>query len=348
MNIPYYMTAIDGLTSEIDELLTYFVKDGYQHLASYMTIPLVTSMSLYLIGLGLASMMGWMPLSLSQLTRTAFKFAWIAMAALNWGWFSHTVYELFVTASGQVGDVLLHATPIPFPHFAGEGIDGGLQTVLIEFTKIGVWAWVTGSWHNLGPFINALLIWGFGFSLLFVGLFECILAKIMLALLLATAPLFIGFTLFPVTQGLFDRWLGACTGFSLLMVLISAVLALTLNLAEWAIGGLYASHASHLTLIGFVPIVMIGFIGIGIILKTAQLAHHIAGSVTSMSTSSVLAGFLAGFMGGGLRRIRSNRNHGANDHNEGGQVTDEQQQSSKYTNQASRQMATRVSLVQPR
>ncbi len=304
MAIPYYMTAVDGLLHEIDQLLSSFVSEGYHHLANYLRTPLLSAMTLYVVISAWMAVMGWSNQSLSNLFKAVVKLGLISLAALNWSWFSQVFYGLLVTAAGQVGDALLHATPIPIPHFAGEGIDGGLQTVLIELTKIGVWTWVTGSWHNIGPYINALLIWGFGFSLLFIGLFECVLAKVMLAVLLATAPLFIGFTVFKVTQSLFDRWLGACIGFSLLLVLISSVLALILNLADWAIAGVYQSHATHLKLVGFVPVMMIAVIGIGIILKTAQLAHGIAGNVSTVSSQSLWAGVVGGFVGSSLRMMR--------------------------------------------
>lgn len=302
MAIPYYMTAVVGLTHEVDELLNHFIQQCYATLAQYMAMPLSLALTLAVIVTGAGLLMGWWTVDIAAVSRQVLKWSAVVAIALHWSFFSHSVYALLVTASSELADVVLHAAPIPIPRFTGEGIDAGLQTLLIEFTKVGVWAWINGSWHNIGPYVNAVLIWGFGFCLLFYGLFQCILAKIMLALLLALTPLFSGFAIFTVTQPLFDRWLGVCVGFALLMVMISLVLALCLCLAEWAIGGIYQAKAVHLTLIGFIPVMMIGIIGIGIIHKTAQLAHHIAGSVSTLSSHAMLASFVGALLLSGLRR----------------------------------------------
>lgn len=312
MAIPYYMTAVLGVTHEVDQLLTNFIEQCYHHLSTYLMLPLSLALTLAVIVLGIGLVMGWLPLNIGQMMTQVVRWALVIAIAMHWSFFSQTLYALLVTASSQLADVLLHATPIPLPRFLGEGIDGGLQAMLIEFTKVGVWAWLAGSWHNFGPYVNAVLIWGFGFCLLFYGLFQCLLAKIMLALLLALTPLFAGFAIFRITQPLFDRWLGVCVGFALLMVMISLVLALCLCLAEWAIGGIYQSKATHLTLIGFIPVMMIGIIGIGIIHKTAQLAHHIAGSVTTLSANAMLASLIGGLLMSTLVRRQSTQTASSN------------------------------------
>lgn len=137
-----------------------------------------------------------------------------------------------------------------------------------------------------------------------MAVFELVLAKIMLAILFSTAPLFISFTLFKVTQGFFDRWLGACAGFGLLMIFVSSMLALALSIAQWAIADIYISHAVGLSLVGFVPVMIIGFIGVGILLKASQLAQSIGGTITTVSGSSLLAGVIGGAIGSSLSALK--------------------------------------------
>ncbi len=298
MIIPTYMTVIEKFFSELDGLLNNYVFHAYNALAGYLKAPLGGAIVLYIVLMGLSITQGWVKLSMNNLVKSSLKLTIIYMAAMNWGWFSQSFMSLFNQGAGQIGDVLVNATPIPIPHFAGTGINGALQSVLIEFVKIGTWVWNKGSWHDLGPCLNAVLIWGFGLALILTAVFELVLAKVMLAILFSTAPLFICFTVFKRTHGFFDRWLGACVGFSLLMIFVSAMLALALSLAQWAIGGTYLNHATKLSIGGFVPTVIVGFIGIGIILKAAQLAQSIGGTITTTSGSSLLAGTIGGAVGG--------------------------------------------------
>ncbi len=305
MEIPTYATIIEELFSELQNLLSSYVFQGYNAMASYLRVPLGLAIVLYIVLMGISISQGWIKLSMSHLSKSALKLSLIYTAAMSWGWFSASVVDLITTGSGQISAILINATPIHLPHLAGEGINGALQTVLIEFTKIGSWVWDMGSWHNMGPYFTAVIIWGFGLALILVSVFELALAQIMLAILFATAPLFVSFTLFKPTQGFFDRWLGACVGFGLLMIFVSSMLALALSVSQWAIAGTYASHAANVSLVGFIPIVAVGFIGIGIILKAAQLAQSIGGTVSTSSGASMLAGTLGGFIGGSLSTLRS-------------------------------------------
>lgn len=308
MIIPSYMTMIEQLFTELDGLLTNYVFNAYQALAHFLQTPLALAIVLYIVMMGLSITQGWIKLSMGNLTKAAVKLALIYTAAMNWGWFSHYGVAVITRGAGEVSDVLIKATPIPIPHFAGTGINGAMQSVMIEVTKIGAWVWDVGSWHNFGPRMTALLIWGFGYALLLVALFELVLAKIMLAILFATAPLFVSFTLFKPTHGFFDRWLGACVGSGLLMVFVSSMLALSLSITQWAIAGSYVSHATGITLVGFVPMMVVGFIGIGVILKAAQLAQGIGGTVTTTSGSALLAGTIGGAVGSGLTALKLSKN----------------------------------------
>jgi len=305
MSTPTYMTIVEQLFTELDTLLNNYVFNAYGAMSGYLKAPLGLAVVLYIVLMGLSITQGWIKLSMSNLVKSSVKLAVIYMAAMNWGWFSQNVVDLISKGSGQIGDVLVGSTPVPLPQFAGSGINGAMQSVLIEFTKIGSWVWNIGSWHNMGPCFTALLIWGFGYALILVAIFELVLAKIMLAVLFATAPLFIGFTLFKPTHGFFDRWLGACVGFGLLMLFVSSMLALDLSICQWAIAGTYAAHATNLSLVGFVPIMIVGFMGVGVILKVSQLAQSIGGTVTTSSGSALLAGTIGGAVGSSLSTLRT-------------------------------------------
>lgn len=283
-----FYTIIVQLFEELDLLLKDYVYNGYGALASYLKTPLGLSVTLYFIILGISMTNGWIEMRLSDFIKTVFKISLIYMFAMHWDAFSLYVVQGIQGTAGEIGDVLISATPIPIPHFAGEGIDGALQSVFIEVTKIGAWTWDMGNWHNMGPCFTALLIWGFGYVLLLVGIFEILLSKIMLAVLFTTAPLFVMCCLFKQTKGFFERWLGAIVGFALLLIFVSAVLGLALNLMQWGIGATYADKALHINLVGFIPVMLLGFLGLGMILKVSALAQSIGGTVTTDGAAALI------------------------------------------------------------
>lgn len=221
---------------------------------------------------------------------------------MNWSTFSYYTVNGIEVAAGQIGNWLVSATPIPItlPTFSGTGINGALQSVLIEITKVGSWVWDRGSWHSFGPLFTAILIWLFGYAALVLAVIEILLAKMMLAILFTLAPLFISFTIFKPTHGMFERWLGAICGFLLFLVFIPAAITLGLTFMQWSIAGAYAQQALNMTLVGFVPVMIVGVLSVILILEVTKYAQNIGGGVSSSTGASLMAGAIGGVIGGGL------------------------------------------------
>ncbi len=301
MAMPLYSYAIEEFFTEaFDPILNVYVYNGYQTLVDHLELPLGIAVVLSLCLMGISISQGWVKLSMDNFVKWAVRVGLIYSFAMNWSVFSEFIVNGIQGAAGQIGDWLITATPIPLPQFAGTGINGAMQSVLIEFTKIGSWVWAQGGISNLGPLVVASLIWGFGYAMLLIALFEIVLAKMMLAILLTTAPLFISFTLFKPTQPFFDRWLGMIAGYCFLLIFISATIALALNFSQWAIGDVYFTHEKNLTIVGFVPTMLVCFMSIGIILKISHIAQAIGGSVCATSGTQLLAGSIGGFIGGAM------------------------------------------------
>ena len=284
-----YFTIVERLFEQLDLLLNNSVFNSYNALADYLKTPFGLAIILYISLLGLSITQGWIKLSMENLVKALLKLAFIYMAAMHWSFFSHYIVDSINKVAAQIGSILLSTSHATFNFFAGESINKALQSLLIEFTEIGNWTWNKGSWNNLGPFFTALLVWIFGYSLLLLAIFELVIAKVMIAILFSTAPLFISFTVFKVTHGIFDRWLGACIGFTLLTVIISMTLAFIFSLTQSVLVDLYATHASKISLMGFVPVMVVGFIGVGMLLKASHLAQIMGGTITTACGSSLLA-----------------------------------------------------------
>src|SRR3989344_6123 len=169
MEVVAYTNIIERLFSELDTLLQHFVFNGYNALANALRIPLGLAATLHIVLTGIGITQGWMRFSLPDFVKLVFKIALIYTFALNWGIFSQYLVAILQQAAGELGDILIKATPISLPHFTGQGINGALQVVLVEMTKIGAWVWDKGAWNNPSPFFTAAIIWGFGYAMMLVA-----------------------------------------------------------------------------------------------------------------------------------------------------------------------------------
>jgi type IV secretion system protein VirB6 len=312
MSIPSYNTVVEAVLHEIDLLLEDYVFNGYSALADYLSGPLGMAVTLYIILMGYSLSMGWLSMSIREFSKGLVKIGLIYLFAMNWGWFSDYLINLFFNVSGHIGTILVDSTPLPLPSFAGEGIDGGLQTVLIELWDIGQWLWNAGSFHALGPLSVALITWACGFLLIGYALFEIVFAKCILSVLCVVAPLFISFALFISTEKFFYRWISLCSGYAFLMILVMATIAIVLSLDQWAIGDAYLLHAKNLGMLNVFTIVFVSLICIGVINRVCGLAlmlgDGVGGWVRNSPVTDKLSHFFSGasgFMAGGYSAFKN-------------------------------------------
>jgi len=239
--------------------------------------------------------MGWVKISMGNFVKATFKVALIYVAVTQWSWVSEYFVGLVNQVVGGVGDALVTASPVHIPGMGG--IDGAMQEILIQFTKLGSTIFSGGGLSNWGAYFEGMVVWGFGYVLIGVGLFEIILAKVMLAVLFVFTPLIVILCFFKPLQGTFDRWLGAIVGFALLQLFVTATLSLGLSLSYWWLAAHQIASAAHIGNYGTLPIIIIGMICIGFILKAAQLAQNLGGVVSTSAASAMVGGMVGGFMG---------------------------------------------------
>ncbi|MFN3233799.1 MAG: type IV secretion system protein [Gammaproteobacteria bacterium] len=306
MDIPNYANWVMKLLSFTDDIINNYVYNGYNTLAEHLRKPLGLAIILYFCVMGVSITNGWLRLSMSNLMKSAFKLSLIYTFAMNWSLFSHYIVGGIETTASQLGSWLVGATPIPLPHYSGEGLNAALQAVFIEVTKVGQLFWNIASFRHLPPYFTAIMIWFFGYLGLLFAFLETLLAQIMLAILFTLAPLFIGFTLFKSTHPMFDRWLGMVFGFALFLVFIPAALALTISIVHWSIAGQYANHLVDTSVVAYVPVAVVGILSVLIIKYVTHYALAIgSGVITASGTgSSMMAGAIGTFVGGSVSGLR--------------------------------------------
>lgn len=292
MNKPFYTTIIPTFLDQLDSMLNQFVFQGYSALTDHLRAPLGAAIVLTIVILGISITQGWVKLSMGNFVKLTLKIGLIYTFAMNWSVFSEYVAKGITVSAGDVGDWLLASVPHAGAG-SGSGINEALQLALTQFMKLGDNLWGLASWHHWEPYLCAILIWGFGCAFIFMAIFEVVLAKIMIALLFTTAPLFIGFTLFKPTYDFFDRWLGLIAGNAFLFIFISALLGLILNFVEWSMIDA-STDLSTLNMAGLVPSLFVCFIGLGLVSHVTRMAHSLGGAVTSASGNALVAGAIGG------------------------------------------------------
>lgn len=316
-----YDTLINSLLTQVDDLLVDYVQNGYQALIDYLAAPLGAAIVLFFVCYGVSMSQGWIKGSISGLTYSLFKIGVIYFLAMNWGNFSFYVYDLFYKGASEIGAVLLGASPIHFSTAEELTINSALQTVLDEIWQIAQWIFDKGGITDPGPWIGGVLVGLIGVFLIGFSLLEIVIAKCMLSILFVIAPLFIAFTLFEMTENFFDRWLGACISYSVLMILISASLGIVLSLDYWIVNDMHAAKADGVTWIDTGAVILVTWVCIGIIKRISVLAMSIGGSVSTISANEMFAGAVGTLLnpsretsGSSKSRANGNSNHRGQNH----------------------------------
>lgn len=298
-----YDTMVVDLMSEINLLMSTFVHDGYNALALALKAPLAATGTLFIVLMGYGITKGFIKAPLQELYKFVLRIGLIYFFAMNWGNFSFYVVDLFDKAMGQLSSTVMNATHTPTP---GKSIEQGLQTVLTEVFHVGFWTMKKVSYRNWWPYYTAYFIWFSGIAVVAVAFFEIVVAKIMLALCLATAPLFFLCTLFDKTRSFFDRWLGSVVGSSLVLVFVSAVVGLCMSLVHASIASALADEAAGIGHAGWAPIFMVACLTVPCLLQAANIAKHIGGACHTAGGSVMVGGVVGGALGASMGVMRAN------------------------------------------
>ncbi len=294
-----YTNIVAKTLAEVDILLHNYVYSGYMALSNYLRIPLGIIAAMYIALFGYAVMIGTVKVEMGAFIKSVLKIAIIYVGVTEWAMVSEYLVGLVNSA---LGSALITASPVHIPGFGG--IDGAMQQTLNQFSALGTVVFKTGGFKNFGGWVSGITIWSFGYVTVGIGLFEIILSKVMLAILFVFTPLMVIFCFFKSLQSVFDKWLGAIIGFALLQLFVTAALALALSLAYWWVGFHINAVALETGNYGTLPVIIIGIICIGVILKAAHLAQNLGGVATNTGGSALVGGMVGGALGYSMASFR--------------------------------------------
>lgn len=288
-----YDTFIVNLAGEIDRLTNHFVFDGYTALASLLKAPLGAMIVLYIVLMGYAIVRGMVQTPQQELFKFAFRAGVIYMTAMNWDLFAAHVMDLFVVSSDSISTTLMQAVN---KQAAAGSINQGLQNVLNDILTLGCSLFDAGSFRKLTPYFAGIMVFFSGCITVGLAFLEIVIAKLMLAVTLCTAPLFIIFTLFDQTKSFFDRWLGVLVGFSLVLVFVSSVVGLCVHLLHWVTNGML-NNQEQLTSAVWVPLFIVACLCVMGITQAASIGKSIGGAMCTSGGAAMVGGFIGSSMG---------------------------------------------------
>ena len=288
-----YDNFVVTLANEIDSLTNHFVFDGYSALAALLKAPLGSMIVLYIVLMGYAIARGIIEKPQQELFKFAIRAGLIYMTAMNWDFFAAYVRDLFVVGSESVATKLMQAV---HKQSVGGSINQGLQKVLNEILKLGSDLFDAGSFRKLTPYFAGIMVFFSGSVTVGLAFIEIVIAKLMLAITLCTAPLFIIFTLFDQTRSFFDRWLGVLVGFSLVLVFVSSVVGLCVHLLHWVATGMF-SDPTQLKAAIWVPLFIVACLCVMGITQAAAIGKSIGGATCTSGGAAMVGGFIGSSMG---------------------------------------------------
>jgi type IV secretion system protein VirB6 len=294
MATPNFSNIIVELSNKIDGITRTFSHDGYHAMAQALAKPIGVLCVLFITLTGYSILRGLIKTPMREFVNVVIRIGVVYTFALNWGEFSAYFEGLFVKGASDLGSVMMGATHAGAP---GTGINQALQSVFTEITSVGMWAMKKASVRNLSPLGTGIAIYVSGIAVVGLAFFEILLAKMMLAICMAAAPLFLSFTLFEKTRPFFDKWLGTLVGFSLVLVMVSTVVGICLSLVHWVVAPLYINEAAEITAGDWLPLALVSIVSVMLILEITNVAKGIGGACASSGSGSAMMG---GFMGAAL------------------------------------------------
>lgn len=232
--LPVDAPMVEGLIGSVDCRVHDLAQTGYGVLASPgspVGLLLTGLLTLYVVFIGYRLLLGRGGLRVGDATLSVIKIGVVVALATNWSLFQTLVYDLLTKAPAEVGGMLLgNLQGQPANPFAmlQEAFDGLQKSAALMASRAGPGAAAV----QTGPGFGAFALNTGALTMILSTLGVLLASKVVLAILLALAPLIAGLALFEATRGLVEGWLKAMI--ALALVPMVAVLTLSLELAMLA------------------------------------------------------------------------------------------------------------------
>ncbi|MDH5327709.1 MAG: type IV secretion system protein [Gammaproteobacteria bacterium] len=283
---------LQAVLNDLDEGLHEYVFNVFTNLVNTYDGVITACGILYLAFYFAGIMRGVIQPSVNAATIHIVKFILIFSVLQYWEDWTEELYLLFTNGPGQVISAITSSIGFRFQGTSNinAGADilavKGFRTSTILFEKSG-----------FTPLLMGAVVAGFTVVVVGYSALLIVSAKLVVAVLLGTTPIFMLFLLFENTRGFFEGWLRNLMTYIFIPILLYALLAVSLLLMERPLDAIQNDvNASALTFGSLLGFVFVAFITIGLIRQIKGIASSIGG------------GFVMGSMN--LREYTSGSAHG--------------------------------------
>ncbi|CAN7219705.1 type IV secretion system protein [Phenylobacterium sp. LjRoot225] len=192
------------------------VASGYGHLfgaGGALGLALSAGLTIYLTVIALGLLTGHTRLTLGALGPKVLTLGFVLTFATAWPAYQTVVYGLLTGGPDQVASAFLGAKAGATRAFAAR-----LDVLFDAVLEIGRSLAAMPKAPNLE--LASKLVWASAILLLLATLGLLVIARIVLAVLLALGPVFLVFSLFDATRGLFEGWLRTAVAFAIAPTLV--------------------------------------------------------------------------------------------------------------------------------
>ncbi len=211
---------VTGLINTVDCHIRIYVQDSYRNLVGPDTVfaaAFTGMLTIYIALFGYQMLLGRGGLKLTELPVMALKVGLILAFLTSWAAYQTVFFNLLFEGPRDL--LRLFIAPMAQGNAGFDGdVYGGVEAAYRIMSESGAaYARQAGTQANLlqgGPALGSGLLWMAAVTVLLITAGLIIAAKIVLGLLLALGPIFIGFFLFDATRGLFDGWLRTTIAFA--------------------------------------------------------------------------------------------------------------------------------------
>ena len=218
------ITIFSEIFTKVDTALISHVSDSSSNLITLLT-PIFNSMFIIWITIwGYMAMMGRIEGLLQDSFFRMLRITFIIMLGLSSAHYNSVIVNFLQQAPETLASSIMGVS--------SSGLTGLLDGAATKIYDSGIDAWNRANWDDVAQMIIAILILGFGGSLLILLASLILISKVTITLLLAIGPLFIISTLFQTTQRFFDSWLGVIMNASFILILSASIGSVFLTIAD--------------------------------------------------------------------------------------------------------------------
>lgn len=269
---------VAGLLSDVDCQASSLVERGYMALSAPGTATAILLTSLMTIAVALYGyrLLLGRGLLLADVVALAVKLGVVLLIAASWASWQGLAYDTLARAPTRVASELVVSIDAPAPL-------EGVQTALDQLeagnvgwrTRAGIASPLVGGAPTAAMALNTS---SFLLTLSTLGLL--VISRIVLALLLAIAPVMAGFLLFDATRGLVEGWLRSMVAAALIPLGVLVLAAIELAVLLPLIDRMLAEQSREIFEISSVtPVALVVIIFSLAILAAARALSRIAGGI---------------------------------------------------------------------